>query len=321
MEDHEIAKIFPMMGEADLHELSESIAENGQRESILIYEGKILDGRNRFRACIIAGVAPKTEIFDPKKHGASPVDYVMDLNLHRRQLTTSQRAAAAAEQLIVIEKLKNPSLPEVEIPKNPSDEDDIEFTTREKGTTEKQDNGGENVVEFKGKGTTETEPEKPKKTQAEAAAESGVSERSVNEAAKLQKESPEEFEKVKQGEKSLNQAKKDQETKKLLETKKKILKELQANHGKEFATAINNNTILKTVKEFAAFNELDLEDQKAVVPLISTGWTVKKALAITKDKITTDSTIGQLINKAIASQAEELAFELNGWEIAATKIN
>lgn len=48
---HPVACIFPMMDDASLHELADDIKKHGQYEPIMLYEGKILDGRNRSAAC------------------------------------------------------------------------------------------------------------------------------------------------------------------------------------------------------------------------------------------------------------------------------
>jgi ParB-like chromosome segregation protein Spo0J len=53
----------------------------------------ILDGRNRWQACELAGVEPVTREYTGK---LSPVDYVLSQNLHRRHLTVNQRATIAA---------------------------------------------------------------------------------------------------------------------------------------------------------------------------------------------------------------------------------
>lgn len=92
MKDHPIAEIFPLMDDGDLQALSDDIKENGQRAPINIYEGKILDGRNRFRACKLAKIEPKTREFT----GKDALEFVLSANLHRRHLTTSQRAMVAA---------------------------------------------------------------------------------------------------------------------------------------------------------------------------------------------------------------------------------
>ncbi|MGP5105834.1 MULTISPECIES: ParB/RepB/Spo0J family partition protein [Pseudomonas] len=89
---HPLANLFPLMGEDDLAVLTLSIQENGQRDPIVIYEGKILDGRNRFRALKVLNLHIDTQVFE----GEDPVGYVADHNLHRRHLKASQRAAVAA---------------------------------------------------------------------------------------------------------------------------------------------------------------------------------------------------------------------------------
>ena len=59
----------------------------------MLFEDKVLDGRNRARACETAGIEPKTRVYD----GTDPAGYVLSANLHRRHLTASQRAMAIAK--------------------------------------------------------------------------------------------------------------------------------------------------------------------------------------------------------------------------------
>lgn len=89
---HPLADIFPMIAEADLKVLAADIAANGQVEPILLLEGKVLDGRNRQAACGLAGVKPIYAEFG----GSDPLSFVLSKNLHRRHLSESQRAIAAA---------------------------------------------------------------------------------------------------------------------------------------------------------------------------------------------------------------------------------
>jgi hypothetical protein len=60
---------------------------HSQRDPILIYEGQILDGRNRYRACMIAGVDAKFATFDRARDG-DPLAYVR--NLRRRHRLTER---------------------------------------------------------------------------------------------------------------------------------------------------------------------------------------------------------------------------------------
>lgn len=92
MHFHPLAEIFPLIEGAEFDALVESIRENGQRDAIVTLAGSILDGRNRYRACEVAGVEPIMREFD----GADPLRFVIDANMRRRHLNESQRAMIAA---------------------------------------------------------------------------------------------------------------------------------------------------------------------------------------------------------------------------------
>jgi len=91
-EFHDLANIFPLIAGDRFDSLVESIKANGLREDIWLYEGKILDGRNRYLACQVADVEPRFQKYD----GKNPVAFVIDYNLERRHLNESQRSIAAA---------------------------------------------------------------------------------------------------------------------------------------------------------------------------------------------------------------------------------
>lgn len=93
LEDHPIAAIFPLLPEHELEALAEDVKERGVEVPIVLYEGKILDGRNRYRAAMQSGVHFQTNYYT----GDNPVKYVLSLNLHRRHLTESQRQMVAAK--------------------------------------------------------------------------------------------------------------------------------------------------------------------------------------------------------------------------------
>jgi ParB-like chromosome segregation protein Spo0J len=92
-EFHPLAAIFPVMAEPEIADLAADIKTNGLRVPIVLYQGKILDGRNRYRACDKAEVEPQFVEYE----GDQPIQYVLSLNLRRRHLTTSQKATVAAD--------------------------------------------------------------------------------------------------------------------------------------------------------------------------------------------------------------------------------
>jgi N6-adenosine-specific RNA methylase IME4/ParB-like chromosome segregation protein Spo0J len=90
---HPVADIFPMMTSEEHTRLVDDIRANGQQEPIWLHpDGRIVDGRNRYRACAEAGVEPRTRTWDGR---GSLVEFVVSLNLHRRHLTASQKAMVA----------------------------------------------------------------------------------------------------------------------------------------------------------------------------------------------------------------------------------
>lgn len=88
---HPLADVFPLIEGAEFEALVESIKVGGLREPIVILNSQILDGRNRYRACIEAAVEPVTVSFE----GDDPIEFVLAMNLTRRHLDTSQRALVA----------------------------------------------------------------------------------------------------------------------------------------------------------------------------------------------------------------------------------
>lgn len=94
MKFHRIAEIFPMMDGVELRALTENIKVHGLREPVWTYNGEILDGRNRYTACMEVGIVPQYREFTGTDLDA--VEFVWSLNRTRRHLTSSQAACCDA---------------------------------------------------------------------------------------------------------------------------------------------------------------------------------------------------------------------------------
>jgi len=99
-----------MMSDDELDELASDIEANGQVTPAQVYDGKILDGRNRYQALEILNsrlltadkpaIALTYGVFAKEvnpANDAKALAFVRSHNLSRRNLTTSQRAAIAVE--------------------------------------------------------------------------------------------------------------------------------------------------------------------------------------------------------------------------------
>lgn len=93
---HPFADLFPMMSSTDFDELVASMRAEGYDPNvpIILYNGKILDGRNRYAAAKVAGVTPTFKHVQGTSDKA--LAFVLRRNLARRHLSTSQRAMLAA---------------------------------------------------------------------------------------------------------------------------------------------------------------------------------------------------------------------------------
>lgn len=97
MQFHPVADIFPMMSATEFEALKKSIAANGQRLPVYTHENQIVDGRNRYRACIEIGRLPWLQEWNGE---GLLVDFVWDLNAERRQLVDGALQIAAGKYAI-----------------------------------------------------------------------------------------------------------------------------------------------------------------------------------------------------------------------------
>ena len=178
-EYHETANIFPMMSDDEFSALVEDIRANGQRQPIYIHDGKIVDGRNRYRACQKLGIEPDTRVWDGV---GSLVSFVISLNLQRRHLTSSQKSVVAMDVLPMLE---------------------AEAQERQLAAGERGNEGGRGNAKTLDKliyqGFDESSERAPQSID-QAAQMVGTNRQYVNDAKRLRDEAPELLERVRSGE-------------------------------------------------------------------------------------------------------------------------
>jgi hypothetical protein len=185
MKSHPIADVWPMMDADKLQELADDIGKNGQLVPVWIYEGMILDGRNRYAACKMAGIEPKTQTYT----GDEPTAFAVSMNDKRRHMNKGQLAAIGAEL-------------------EPFFAEDAAKRKKEtEGRPKKeQEKPAQKVAQV-------SEAEKPfernPEARKEAAKSVGVNHRYVQEAKNIKQESPEVFDRLKAGKITLQDAKRE----------------------------------------------------------------------------------------------------------------
>ena len=192
--------IYPEMQPEEFERLRANIFANGydKRYPIWIFEGKIIDGWNRYRACQALGIEPYTQHFLGSALDA--MQLVIRSN-DRRDLNSSQRAAIAVEAEEVVAALK------------------AEARARqiESGKQYGRGTEPEKLVE-KIPQAIQANPEQ-NKVRTQLAETFGTNPRYVSDAARLKENNPEAFRQVLSGAKTISEVKKE-EKKKNFETKK-----------------------------------------------------------------------------------------------------
>lgn len=175
MNFHPASNLFPLLDGEDFEKFKKDIQKNGCLEPVIILDDMILDGRNRWRVCEELGIQPTIKEICTD----TPVEFVLSMNLHRRHLTESQKAQIGAE-----------ALPEFEI-------------EAKKRQVESPSGKGKRLDVAK-------LPEPIKGRASEKVADLvGVSPRYIQEAKKIKEERPDLAEKIKAGEMSIPEAKRE----------------------------------------------------------------------------------------------------------------
>ncbi|MDA2925931.1 MT-A70 family methyltransferase [Acidobacteria bacterium AH-259-G07] len=175
---HPVCNIFPMMQAEESEDLLADIKENGLLEPIWLHpDGRIIDGKNRYRACLEIGIEPSFKTWDG--HG-SLVSFVVSLNLHRRHLSSSQKAAIAVEVVPLLAK-------------------EIEEERRKKISKYRRTSEKSQEIDSSGKNQN--------RAAQQAAQLLGTNRQYVSDARKLRDQDPTSFQQVLSGEKTITQVK------------------------------------------------------------------------------------------------------------------
>jgi hypothetical protein len=93
LEVHPLALLVPGMTDTDLERLRADIEANGMNEPLVLFEGKVLDGRHRLVIAYAAKLPVEVTEFDGDEKAAK--QYVWSANIARRHLSLPQLALAA----------------------------------------------------------------------------------------------------------------------------------------------------------------------------------------------------------------------------------
>ena len=109
---HETSSYLPLLEGEEFDDLVEDIRQFGQIEPATLYEGKIIDGRNRYRACQLLNIELKVREWKPSEAtGLTPLQYVISENIVRRHLNPAQKSEIGLllleeEEMLARERLK-----------------------------------------------------------------------------------------------------------------------------------------------------------------------------------------------------------------------
>jgi ParB-like chromosome segregation protein Spo0J len=223
---HPLAEMIPAMSEEEFADLKADIEANGQAEPITLYRGDVLDGRHRSRACEELSIQPLIREYT----GDQPAAYVLSLNVKRRNLTPSQRAAIV-----------------------------VDFMPRlQAEARERQSAAGQNFGRGMDSSATPDAKLSPSKRASEdAGALVGVSGRTVERARRVQEEAPEDFERVKAGETTVNAA--NEKLKKPAAGKREAKRSTVRLEGL-IDTFTNSQTLLRATNVDAAIESINTEE-------------------------------------------------------------
>lgn len=232
---HEIASIFPLMGDDEIQDLADDIREHGLRQPIIRFEGKVLDGRNRATACKLAGIEPEFEDF--AGDALQAVAFVWSENYHRRHLNSSQAALAEDRRVEKVEAYRSV------------------VESMKKEAAQKKKNGKpvyhtQEIAYGENESTSQRTVETQRSVNGQRAKAAGTNRTYLDDVKRIRAEAPDLEAKIEAGEMKISQAK-------LELARRKKHEELQKAEAQEIETS------WRIVNE-DCLNAFDLEEPKSV---------------------------------------------------------
>ena len=105
---HPLANMFPMIEGNAFEELKRDIAAQGILEPIRLYQGMILDGRNRYAAAKACGHEFSVDDFVQWEGTLAEAEaWVISTNLHRRHLSAKQKQEMVRDRIRKTPEMSN----------------------------------------------------------------------------------------------------------------------------------------------------------------------------------------------------------------------
>jgi hypothetical protein len=298
LEQHPLCKMIPAMSDEEYEALRDDIAENGLRDQIVTYEGKVLDGWHRYGAMKELGWELELKYFseflpgDSDSDGPSAEAFVLSRNLHRRHLnlTVGEKAALASE-ILNARQIRRPGQPKKELSAI-GDNTFAESRAREKSAKEQIEEVAKTV---------------------------GVSPKAVQEFRAIEHQAPEVAAEVKAGRKSINRAQKEAKVKVIGIDVDKAQERIKRICGAEFFDAIVHGELKLKAEEIVALAERSNETMKKFKPLLLAGWGLRRCLNLENSEVTLESRIQHLVDHTVAAGGT-LSIVVGKWRIKVTTV-
>lgn len=327
MKIHAVALMFPPMSPDEFAGLKADIKTNGLQEAIWTWKGEVIDGRNRLKACEELGIKPETREWDGI---GSLVAFVVSRNLHRRSLTSSQRAALGAEIEPMLEK-------EAKERQRAAGGDAATKAIKIASEVKPKPEAAQ-PTKSSSRVPPKVEEAAPKRLDGEATAQAakitGTSRSYVADAKSVMKKAPDLFDKVKTGEITLPQAKQEvkrQEKREEMKEKEKVAVVAAAASDAPLPWEIITGDVCNTLRTLPVTPRLIFADppynvgidygqgeQADMLPAAAFVSWLEQWIKLCREKIAADGSFWLLISDEFAAEACIIAkryFTLRNWII------